>query len=161
ARGPDEHDELLVANLQVDVFDGVHGVVKLVDVFEDYLRHATSISLPSTVSFSLSSLFRGERVGVRGRRLFRRRLSPPVTLALSPCLKRHGERGSIIPSHSPSGPRRSARRRTSRRPPPGLSPEVRPPSADPRRTRRRGSAPTSRRLAPSSARGSTGIRARR
>ena len=35
---------------------------------------------------------RGERVGVRGGRSLRRVLLP-LTLTLSPCLKRHGERG--------------------------------------------------------------------
>ena len=44
ARGPDEHDELLVADLQVDVFDGVHDVVELVDVFQDYLCYTLSDS---------------------------------------------------------------------------------------------------------------------
>src|SRR5262249_19167110 len=45
ARGSDEYDKLLVANLQVDVFDGVHAVVEFVDVLEDDLSH--SLSRPS------------------------------------------------------------------------------------------------------------------
>ena len=39
ARRPDEHHELLVADLQVHVFDGVYGVVELVDALEDDLSH--------------------------------------------------------------------------------------------------------------------------
>ena len=31
ARRAHEHQELLVADLQIDIFDGVHGVVELVD----------------------------------------------------------------------------------------------------------------------------------
>ena len=42
ARGSDEHHELLVADLQVHVFDGVHDVVELVDVFQDDLPHTLS-----------------------------------------------------------------------------------------------------------------------
>src|SRR5205085_4788781 len=34
-----EHHELLVADLQIDVFDGVHAVVELVDPLEDDLSH--------------------------------------------------------------------------------------------------------------------------
>jgi hypothetical protein len=39
ARRADEHHELLVADLQVDVFDGVDAVVELVDALEDDLPH--------------------------------------------------------------------------------------------------------------------------
>src|SRR5260370_7802240 len=35
----DEHHELLVADLQIDVFDSVHAVVELVDPLEDDLSH--------------------------------------------------------------------------------------------------------------------------
>jgi hypothetical protein len=47
-----------------------------------------------TVSHRLPlPVFHGDRVGVRGGgRLQRLRVWPPLTLTLSPCLKRHGER---------------------------------------------------------------------
>src|SRR5215475_12258229 len=42
AGGANEDHELLVADLQIDVFDGVNGVVELVDAPEYDLRHSLS-----------------------------------------------------------------------------------------------------------------------
>jgi hypothetical protein len=47
-RRADEHHELLVADLQVHIYDGVHGVIELVDVFEDDLPHTRSPASCST-----------------------------------------------------------------------------------------------------------------
>ena len=106
----DEHHELLVADLQIDVFDSVHAVVELVDPLEDDLSH----SLPPASQWPM--------------RILHARFPIPMIRGVSPSPIR-----SIL--------RRSARRRTNRRWRPVSIPAGRLPSAVPRRTRRRGSAP--------------------
>jgi len=46
----DEDDELLVADVEVHVLDGVHLVVLLVEVFQQHLSHAMSPSMVSPES---------------------------------------------------------------------------------------------------------------
>ena len=47
--GPDEHHELPIADLQVDVFDGVDAVVELVDILQDDLSHPLSTASHRTL----------------------------------------------------------------------------------------------------------------
>ncbi len=107
----DEHHELLVADLQIDVFDGVHAVVELVDPLEDDLSHSLPTASP------------------RPMRILHARFPIPMI------------RGPVSPSPIRSIPRRSARRKTNRRWQPGSIRAARRPSAGPRRIRRRGSTP--------------------
>src|SRR5207244_8601581 len=55
-------------------------------------RPALLLPLPALRRLPREHHQRGERVGVRGSNRLKWCLWPPLTLTLSPCLKRHGER---------------------------------------------------------------------
>src|SRR5260370_1993957 len=107
----DEHHELLVADLQIDVFDSVHAVVELVDPLEDDLSHWSHLPPNRLFAFCM--------------RAFQSPLSG----------------GAVSLSPIRSIPRRSAQRKTNSRYQPESIRAGRPPPPAPQRIPPPGSTP--------------------